>query len=272
MAATPFLRSLADAYEARKSVSSLRVFLCGGADVPPALVRRARAVMGSEVSRIYGSSEFPTFCSARPGDAAAIAADTDGIPIGPVSFRLDDVGDGIGELLIKGPELFVGYSDPSLNAGAFTEDGYFRTGDLASIDERGAVTICGRNKDIINRGGEKISAKQVEDLLHGHGMVAQAAIVAVPDPGMGEKMSVFVVPNPGAKPTLSELTQFLEDAGLARQKLPERLEILPVLPMTAATPSPSPKRWPRSTANGSAYGVSPIAAVMFSWSAPSIPA
>jgi len=234
MAATPFLQGLTDAYEERGTKSTLKTFLCGGADVPPALIRRARQVMGTEVSRIYGSSEFPTFCTGRPGDDLSIAADTDGMPIGPVSCRLEEVGDGMGELLVKGPDLFAGYSDAALNRDAFTDDGYFRTGDLARIDSRGAITICGRNKDIINRGGEKISAKQVEDLLHRHESVMQAAVVAMPDPVLVEKMCAFVVPRPGRPPTLAELTQFLDGAGLARQKFPERLEILDSLPMTAS--------------------------------------
>jgi cyclohexanecarboxylate-CoA ligase len=234
MAATPFLRSLVEIYEARGATSSLRTFLCGGADVPPTLIRHARDVMGSEVSRIYGSSEFPTFCAARPGDGVSVAADTDGIPISPATFRLEDSADEGGELLVKGPEMFAGYSDPALNAEAFTDDGYFRTGDLARVDAQGAITICGRSKDIINRGGEKISAKQVEDILHRHDAISQAAVVGMPDDRMVEKMCAFVVPNPGAEPTMDEIVRFLKGAGLARQKLPERLEIVPAFPMTAS--------------------------------------
>lgn len=234
MAATPFLQGLVDTYERRGARSALATFLCGGADVPPALIRRAGAVMGTDASRIYGSSEFPTFCTGRPGDDPSVKADTDGLPIGPVAMRLDDIGDGLGELLVKGPELFVGYLDPALNAESFTADGYFRTGDLARIDGRGAITICGRNKDVINRGGEKISAKQVEDLLFQHDMVAQVAVTSMPDPVLVEKMCAFVVPKPGCAPSLRDLTRFLDRAGLARQKFPERLEIRDSLPTTAS--------------------------------------
>jgi len=232
MAATPFLQSLTDIYEQRGRKSALETFLCGGADVPPALIRRSRAVLGTNVSRIYGSSEFPTFSTGGPGDAEGIAADTDGMPIGPVEAGLDPVGDGMGELLVKGPELFAGYLDPRLNDDAFTADGFFRTGDLARIDRRGAVTICGRAKDIIVRGGEKISAKQVEDLLHQHDMIAAVAVTGMPDPAMVERVCAFVVPRPGCRPALADLVGFLESRGLARQKFPERLELLDGLPTT----------------------------------------
>ncbi|HLG89393.1 MAG TPA: AMP-binding protein [Alphaproteobacteria bacterium] len=234
MAATPFLQGLVDIHARRGTKSALKTFLCGGADVPPTLIRRARDVMGTDASRIYGSSEFPTFCTGRSNDAMSVKADTDGMPIGPVQMRLDEISDGMGELLIKGPDLFVGYLDAALNAECFTDDGYFRTGDLARIDAQGAVTICGRSKDIINRGGEKISAKQVEDLLYQHEMVAQVAVTAIPDPILVERMCAFVVPKPGCKPALDDLANFLDRAGLARQKFPERLELLDSLPMTAS--------------------------------------
>ncbi len=234
MAATPFLQGLVDIHARRGTKSALKTFLCGGADVPPALIRRAREVIGTDASRIYGSSEFPTFCTGRPADDMDIKADTDGMPIGPVEMRLDQISDGMGELLIKGPDLFVGYLDAALNAECFTENGYFRTGDLARIGAQGAVTICGRSKDIINRGGEKISAKQVEDLLYQHDMVAQVAVTSMPDPVLVERMCAFVVPKSGCKPTLDDVANFLDRAGLARQKFPERLELLDALPMTAS--------------------------------------
>ena len=234
VAATPFLHGLAEVYARRGTPSCLGAFLCGGADVPPALVREATAVLGCDVARVYGSSEFPTFCSGRPGDPPEIAADTDGIPIGPVGWRLDEAAGGIGELLVKGPDLFLGYLDASLNDAAFSADGYFRTGDLASIDERGAVTIRGRQKDIIIRGGENISAKEVEDILFTHPSVKEVAVVAMPDPVMVERVCAFVVAGTAPPPTLDELTAFLGEHRLARQKHPERLELVDALPTTAS--------------------------------------
>jgi cyclohexanecarboxylate-CoA ligase len=234
LAATPFLLGLVDQYEKHGGRSSLRTFPCGGADVPPSLVRRSRAVMGTSVMRVYGSSEFPTFSCGRPDDDEAVAADTDGRPIGPVQHRLDQVVDGVGELLIRGPDMFLGYLDPALNAAAFTEDGFFRTGDLASVDAEGAITIHSRLKDIIVRGGEKISAKDVEDRLFAHAAVGEVAVVGMPDPVLGERVCAFVVPTPGAAPTLAELITALELQGVARQKHPERLVLVEALPKTAS--------------------------------------
>jgi cyclohexanecarboxylate-CoA ligase len=233
--ATPFLRGLVDAYAARGTPCALTTFLCGGADVPPELVYRAREVLGSTVLRIYGSSEFPTFSSAGPDDKPSVGAETEGMPIGPANGRIDRPdSNGIGELLVQGPELFLGYLDGSLNQGAFTTDGYFRTGDLARIDGRGAVTIMGRKKDIIIRNGENISAKEVEDILYEHPSVHQVAVVAMPDARTGEKVCAFVVAAPGTSPTLDELCGHLAAHHIARQKLPEWLELVDSLPTTAS--------------------------------------
>jgi cyclohexanecarboxylate-CoA ligase len=230
--ATPFLQGLTDAYS---SPSSLRTFLCGGADVPPELVRRARSVLGATVVRVYGSSEFPTFSCGGPTDDLSIAAETDGLPIGPVEGRLGDVdGAGVGELVVRGPDLFLGYLDGSLNEDAFTTDGYFRTGDLATLGPRGAVTIMGRKKDVIIRNGENISAKEIEDLLYEHPAVREVAVVAMPDPVVGERACAFIVPVADTEPTLAELCRFLDEQRIARQKLPERMIVLDELPKTAS--------------------------------------
>ncbi|HUP76117.1 MAG TPA: AMP-binding protein [Acidimicrobiales bacterium] len=233
--ATPFLHGLVDEYARRGQSSTLRTFLCGGADVPPPLVRNASAQLDAHVTRVYGSSEFPTATCGRIDDGFDITAETDGVPIGPVDCRLDrtDAG-GVGELLLRGPDLFLGYLDASLNLDAFTEDGFFRTGDLASIAASGAVTIRGRHKDIIVRGGENISAKEVEDVLFEHPAVSEVAVVAMPDPVMVERSCAFVVPREGATVTLATLAAFLDEHHLARQKYPERVEIVDELPKTAS--------------------------------------
>lgn len=235
MGATPFLRGIVDRYNALGlDTSALRIFTCGGADVPPALIREATSVLGCHIARVYGSSEFPTLSCGRLEDDLDLCAQTDGMPIGPVSCRLEQAVDGVGELVVDGPDLFLGYADPALNQDAFTEDGYFRTGDLASIDDDGAITIRGREKDIILRGGENISAKEVENLLHQHPQVADVAVVAMPDPVMVERACAFVVSASQHAPTLEELVAFLETHRLARQKLPERLEFIDILPVTAS--------------------------------------
>jgi len=136
--------------------------------------------------------------------------------------------------LLRGPDVFLGYLDASLNLDAFTDGGFFRTGDLASIASSGAVTIRGRHKDIIVRGGENISAKEVEDVLFEHPAVSEVAVVAMPDPVMVERSCAFVVPKEGATVSLASLAAFLDDHHLARQKYPERVEIVSELPKTAS--------------------------------------
>lgn len=232
--ATPFLQGLVDVYADPPGRCPLQAFACGGADVPPDLVVRARERLDATVVRIYGSSEFPTVSSGGPLDDEHVAATTDGRPIGAVECRIAAPDDGVGELEARGPELFLGYLDGAVNDESFTPDGWFRTGDLASIDAAGAVTIRGRRKDIILRGGENISAKEIEDLLHEHPDVKEVAVVAMPDPVMTEKACAVVVPVAGRTPTLDELTSFLATHRLARQKLPERLELVDELPATAS--------------------------------------
>jgi cyclohexanecarboxylate-CoA ligase len=138
----------------------------------------------------------------------------------------------IGELLVRGPELFPGYLAGPDNDGAFTPDGWFRTGDLAVADSEGYVSIRGRKKDIILRGGENISVTEVENLLFEHPAVREVAIVAMPDPVLTERACAFIIPEAGQRPTLPELAEFLLSKRLARQKLPERLEIVAELPKT----------------------------------------
>jgi cyclohexanecarboxylate-CoA ligase len=238
VAATPFLHGLT--YHPRLAehdIGSLRIFACGGADVPSALIREAGRRLGCVTMRIYGSTEFPTL-SASPLDAPeATRSETDGRAIGAAEFRIVDDAEAdvepgrIGELLVRGPELFLGYLRDADNADAFTADGYFHTGDLATSDD-GYVSIRGRKKDIILRGGENISVTEVEDLLFGHPAVREVAVVAMPDPVMVERACAFVVPEPGSAPTLEDLARFLLTKKLAKQKLPERLEVVEELPKT----------------------------------------
>ena len=232
VSATPFLRGLADAYDGR-GPSRLRVFVCGGADIPAELVRRASRVMGTRVVRTYGSTELPTSSMADPFGDLGAAATGEGRPMGRNEMVVRDVGDGP-ELLVRGPELFLGYLDPDLNSGAFTPDGYFRTGDQATIDADSTVRITGRIKDIINRGGEKFSVAEVEGLLLDCPSVRDVAVVGYPDPVLVERACAYVVPTPGCAPTLDELREHLLAAGLAVQKTPERLMIVADLPRTAS--------------------------------------
>jgi cyclohexanecarboxylate-CoA ligase len=239
MAATPFLHGLVHHPDLPSfDVTSMRVFACGGADVPPALIRQAGERLGTSATRVYGSTEFPTLSTSPPDAPQDKRAGTDGRAIGAAEYRIvDDAGAGLrtgqtGELLVRGPELFPGYLAAADNDGAFTPDGWFRTGDLAVADRDGYVSIRGRKKDIILRGGENISATEVESLLFEHPAVREAAVVAMPDPVLTERACAFVVPEAGQAPSLPELTAFLLGKQLAKQKLPERLELVAELPKT----------------------------------------
>ena len=140
-----------------------------------------------------------------------------------------------GEILARGPECFVGYRDPALNAEAFTPDGWFRTGDLGALDAAGALRITGRRKDIIIRKGENISARELEELIAMHPAVAEVAVVGLPDPVAGEVACAVLRPRPGTSPpTLADLAAHLTDHGLSRRKLPERLELVADFPRTAS--------------------------------------
>jgi cyclohexanecarboxylate-CoA ligase len=239
VAATPFLHGLTY-YPGLGDfdLSCLRTFACGGADVPAALVREARRRLSCHVTRVYGSTEFPTLSATGPGSSPDKAAETDGHSIGAAAYRIvDDKGSdvqtgAVGELLVQGPEAMAGYQDPGDDSGAYTADGWFRTGDLATRDADGYLTIRGRIKDIIVRGGENLSATEIESLLFEHPMVSEVAIVAMPDPILVERACAFVVPSPEGRPALTELVAFLEARGVSKQKYPERLEIVTELPKT----------------------------------------
>jgi len=242
MISTPvFMRTMIDhpAFE-RTDRRSLRLFSLGGAGVAPAMVREGARAFDCWCKRTYGSTEYPTLTTGRAGDDPERDARTDGPVIGAGEVRivdpqtLADVPGGTpGELLVRGPEMFVGYLDRALDTEAFVHDGWFRTGDLAVFDGE-YLTIVDRLKDIIIRGGENISAQEVEAALTTAPDVAEAACVAMPDPVMGERVCAFVIPRDGATPTLDELRAHLLERGLARFKLPERLEVRAALPRTAS--------------------------------------
>ena len=219
-------------------LSSLRLFSCGGANVSADLIRRARATLGCVAKRVYGSTEFPTITTTDAADAASMGAETEGRPIAPGEVRiLDPDGSRVevgaeGEIQARGPECFVGYADASLNPDAFTGDGWFRTGDLGQLDAAGYLRITGRLKDIVIRKGEKFSVRELEELIVRHPSVADAAVLALADASTGERACAVVTLRPGATLTLAELSGFLRLRGLAAQKLPEQLEVVPELPRT----------------------------------------
>ena len=242
MISTPvFMRTMIDDPSfATTDTSSVRLFSLGGAGVAPEMVREGAERFDCWCKRTYGSTEYPTLTTGRAGDDPERDATTDGPLIAGGELRivdpstLTDVPRGRpGELLVRGPEMFSGYLDRELNEAAFVDDGWFRTGDLAVFDGE-YLTIIDRLKDIIIRGGENISALEVEAALATHPDISEAACVALRDVVMGEKVCAYVIPRDGAEPTLDELRSHLVALGLARFKLPERLELRTILPRTAS--------------------------------------
>jgi non-ribosomal peptide synthetase component E (peptide arylation enzyme) len=139
-----------------------------------------------------------------------------------------------GEIRLRGPQVISGYLDPSLDAEAFDEEGFFRSGDLGIVDADGYVTITGRLKDVIIRNGENISAKEVEDLLYNHPAVADVAVIGLPDPKTGERACAVVAVAPGESFDLAEMRRYLGDQGLRVQAVPEQLELVEAVPRNPA--------------------------------------
>jgi cyclohexanecarboxylate-CoA ligase len=164
---------------------------------------------------------------------------SDGAPLPGMELRVVD-GDGApvpageeGDLLVRGSAQFVGYFQrPQFTAEAHTAEGWFKTGDRGTLDPAGYLAITGRSKDLIIRGGENIPVVEVENLLYTHPKIAGVAIVAMPDARMGERACAVVIPREGQTITLPEIVAFLERHELARQKFPERLELVSEFPMT----------------------------------------
>ena len=240
MASTPFLTDLARTVaETGQPVPTLKTFLCAGAPIPGPLVEQARAVLGSKIVSAWGMTENGAVTLIRPEDDDARAVSTDGCPLPGVELRVVDL-DGrdlppgqSGKLLVRAASNFGGYLHrPHLNGT--DADGWFDTGDLATIDAAGYIRISGRCKDVIIRGGENIPVFEIEALLYRHPAVAQVAVVAMPDERLGERACAVVVPKAGQTITLAELVDFLKGQKVARQYIPERLHLRDAMP---ATPS-----------------------------------
>jgi cyclohexanecarboxylate-CoA ligase len=225
---------------ATHDLSSLRLFSCGGASVAPELMRLGRARIPNLLTkRSYGSSEFPTIATTGVEDALARGLDTEGRALRGVEIRVTDesgtplAAGAEGEIRARGPDCFLGYVDATLDADCFDGEGFFRTGDLGVLDGDGYLRITGRVKDIIVRKGEKISAREVEDLLLEHPAIADAALIPLADPTTGERACACVQLARDAAPlTLDTLIAFLRTRDLTPQKLPEQLELVDDFPRT----------------------------------------
>jgi acyl-CoA synthetase (AMP-forming)/AMP-acid ligase II len=211
----------------------------GGAPVPVALAERA-AVHGITIVRAYGSTEHPSVTGSGFDDPAEKRHGTDGAPLPGVEIRLVDedgceVPNGApGEIWSRGPELCVGYTDPALTAEAFDADGWYRSGDLGVLDAEGFLTITDRVKDVIIRGGENISAAEVEEAIARLPQVAEVAVVAAPDERLGEHACAVVRLAGGTALELRDVTEAMTRTGLARQKWPEELRVVTDFPRTAS--------------------------------------
>lgn len=240
VAATPFLTELAEAAtRIGERLPSLRFFACGGAAVPPDVIPAAnKAFANCHAFRVFGSSEVPLVTLGYPAAAdERLAATTDGAIIDYAVRIVDDedrdlpVG-GEGEILARGLAMFLGYADEQQTRDAITADGYFRTGDIGCVTPEGGILITGRKKDLIIRGGENISAKEIEDVLHTHPAVQEATVVAMPHDRLGEGVCAYVILTGVAD--AEALAKHVQDSGLAKQKTPERFEFVTDFPRTAS--------------------------------------
>jgi 2,3-dihydroxybenzoate-AMP ligase len=211
----------------------------GGAALDPAVGRRVRPTLGATLTHWFGMAEG-VLCFTRREDDDEVPATSQGYPLCPADeLRIVDDEDSVvphgvqGHLVAQGPCTLRGYYNvPEHNATAFTADGWLRTGDLARFDDAGRLVVLGRAKSIINRGGEKVSAEEIEGHLTAHPRVRAAAVVPYADRALGEKACAAIVVR-GEPPTLKELRDFLRGRGLAEFKLPDRLEVLESLPLTS---------------------------------------
>lgn len=234
-----FFVSLMDARGfAPERVASLRLVSSGGAGVSAAFCERAAAQLGARVKRTYGSTEAPTVATSRTDDDIPVERRHDGRPVGDVELRIVDPDTGVdvpegatGELWVRGPEVCVGYVSAADTAAAFTRDGWFRTGDLGSLERGGWLTIVGRLKEVVIRGGENISTNEVESVLEAHPAVRAAVAVGYPDDVLGERVCAFVVAEPEFD--LEMCRAWFAEQGVARFKTPERVVRVDSLPQLA---------------------------------------
>jgi acyl-coenzyme A synthetase/AMP-(fatty) acid ligase len=241
LAATPFVAELTEAADRRGTkLDSLRYLVSGGAPIPRQLIGEVGRTLDTEQLCVFGATETYVTTATAPSDPIEVLL-SDGRPLPGVEvaiFGADGarVATGVeGEIVTRGPHVFLGYlGDEHLTTSAFWGE-WYRFGDVGWLDDLGALHVTGRIKDIVIRGGQNISVREIEEHLRTHPQVGDVAIVGYPDLRLGERCCAFVVPSTGVGVlALDELCSFLLDRGLARYKLPERLELVDRLPMTAS--------------------------------------
>lgn len=237
--ATPFVSDIVNLPGIEhRDLERFRLFLTAGAPIPPVLVEQGRSVLGASVVPGYGMTELGLASSVLPSVPDA-GKGTDGLAMPHLEMRivdadLNEVDRGMeGELQCRGSSLFVGYhARPALYE--IDEQGWFATGDLATMDENGYIRIVGRSKDIIIRGGENIPVVEVEYLIHEMPQVIEVAIVGMPDERLGERSCAFVSLHNGQELALTQVTDYLQSRNLAKQYLPEKLVVIDSMPKTPA--------------------------------------
>lgn len=240
MGASPFvLDSIAAQRRSPRDTSSLRLFACAGAPIPPHLVTAARDVLGARLIAIWGMTENGAVTCTRPDEPEEAASESDGRPVEWMELKiLDSEGrlaapGQVGRLLVRGASQCAGYFKRSDLYQASIEDGWFDTGDLARMDSAGAIRISGRTKDVVIRGGENIPVVEIEAALYRMPAVREVAVIGVPDERLGERACAVIVPE-GEAPTAAMIGEYLQSLGVARPYWPERVEVVAELPKTAS--------------------------------------
>jgi acyl-CoA synthetase (AMP-forming)/AMP-acid ligase II len=214
----------------------LRLLKGGGAPCPPAVFEAVRSELGVPVAHDYGMTECPMICVASPLDSDADLAESDGRPIPGVEVRIVENGAPVepgaeGDVEVRGATVCRGYTDPALNADAFTADGWYRTGDRGRIRPSGCIEVTGRLKDVIIRKGENISPLEIESLLAQHKAIAEVAVIGLPDADRGERVCAVLTVAAGEQaPSLADIAEFLTAAGIMKQKIPEQVEVVADMP------------------------------------------
>jgi cyclohexanecarboxylate-CoA ligase len=236
----PFLQELLGAARDRdEHLPSFKRFVCGGMAVSPQLIREAHDWFpNATIGRCFGLTEVPSITLAiATRDQIDLGADTDGVLTPGAELRVCDPNSGArlergeeGEIGVKAPEQFVGYLRPEDNEQAFDADGFFLTGDIGVLGVDNTLTITGRKKDLIIRGGENISAREIEDVLIRHPAIVDVAVVAMPHDRLGEGVACFLTLEAGHLIDQKSISEYLIAEGLARQKIPERIELIDALP------------------------------------------
>jgi acyl-CoA synthetase (AMP-forming)/AMP-acid ligase II len=226
--ATYFLTSLLDhpSFDPEVHLPLMRYIGLGGAAIPAAVADRVTK-LGISIVRMYGSTEHPSITGSTHDDPLEKRAGTDGHPLDGCEIRLADDG----EIESRGPDCFAGYTDADLTASVFDADGWYRTGDIGVLDADGYLTITDRKSDVIIRGGENVSAAEVEGVLARIDGVLECAVVAAPDARLGEHACAFIR---GTAPSMADVQTAMAAAGLARQKWPEEIRELADFPRTAS--------------------------------------